>query len=305
MTEVSIVIPILNEEECIDELLKRLTSALAGKHYEILFVDDGSTDQSLAQLNKAAEQDSRIKLIELAYNHGKSYSLTAGIKAASGKKIVMMDPDLQDPPEKIGEFLTKLDQGSDVVYGIRDKKKDSFFNSVFSACFWSFLDWMTGLKIPKGLAVMRAFNQEFQKRFLLYSESNRFLEGIFFRIGMRQSTLTIPHRERYRGVSKFNFRRKVDLALTAVLDFSDLPLRAGIKVGLLITLLGLLCALWIIVRALFFVEYQMGWPSLFTFLLISLGLQLSFLGIIGIYVGRTYQEAKSRPIYETRRTVNL
>jgi dolichol-phosphate mannosyltransferase len=307
MKKLSLVVPVYFEEACIEQFILETTTILQtlSVDYEIVFIDDGSQDQTVPLIKKTAAVNKRIKLIELSYNHGKQAALSAGIKFASGDYLLHMDPDLQDPPEEIPRFLEAIEAGYDLVFGIRREKRDTLVNTLLSKLFWYILNRFTGLNIPTNLAVMRIFNRQFADRFLSYGEQNRFIEGIFMHIGMKRTTLLINQNERYAGVSKFNFRRKIKLALDAILDFSEMPLTMAVRLGLLLSLAGFMGILAILLLKLVLVDFQAGWPSVLSLLLVGFGVQLFFIGIAAIYIGRIYRETKQRPIFSVKEMTNL
>ena len=299
---VSLVVAVFYEEECIDEFVDQVTAVLdgLGTPWELVFVDDGSTDRTVEKIVERIERDPRVRLIELSRNHGKAFALTAGLAHARGSHVVCMDPDLQDPPEYIQRFTAKLDEGWDLVFGVRHEKQDSFLNRLFSRVFWFTLRRLTGLDLPVGLSTMRSMNRDFVDRFLEYGETNRFLEGMLMDVGLRRTQIDVPHRPRFAGKTKFNMRRKMKLAFDAICDFSDLPLRVASRVGVALTAIGLLSVVVVVVLRLFVMEFQLGWPSLFCLIVVGFGLNLFFLGVLGRYVGGIYREVKRRPIYSVR-----
>lgn len=303
----SLVVPVYFEAECIDQFIAETRSVLEHLpvRHEFVFVDDGSGDATVAKIRGYAAMDERIKLVEFSYNHGKQAAVTAGVRYASGDYLLYMDPDLQDPPEEIGRFLVEIEKGYDLVFGIRRQKRDSLLNRMFSRIFWSTLNKFTGLQVPTGLAVMRIFNRAFAERFLAYGEQNRFIEGIFMHIGMKRSVLEIDQRARFAGRSKYNFRRKMMLAFDAILDFSELPLRMAMRIGLSLSFASILAMLAIIVMKLMHVDFQAGWPSMISALMLGFGVQLFFIGIAALYIGRIYREAKRRPLYSVKELTNL
>ena len=305
--KLSLVVPVYFEEECVIQFIKETKGILKtiDVDWEIVFVDDGSTDQTVPIINKCAKEDKNIKLIELSYNHGKQAAVSAGIKNASGDYIIYMDPDLQDPPKEIPRFLDEIRKGYDLVFGIRKEKVDTRINKLFSKIFWGTLNRFTGLKIPKGLAVMRIFNKKFAQKFLEYKEQNRFIEGIFMHIGLRRSVIEIEQRERFAGRSKFNFKKKMDLAFNAIFDYSELPLKLAVKLGIYISIIGFLLLLSILILKLSFIDFAAGWPSIVGAIILSLGIQLFFIGIAALYIGKTYKEAKQRPLFSVKSTTNI
>ncbi len=305
--KLSLVVPVYFEEEVIAQFLLETSEALAvlGIAYEIVFIDDGSTDRTVAIIKDHAANDHRIKLIELSYNHGKQAALTAGIHHAKGDYLLYMDPDLQDPPKEISRFITEIEKGYDLVFGVRKEKKDSFVNRVFSKIFWSVLRKFTGLQLPKGLAVMRIFNRRFADQFLRYQEQNRFIEGIFMHIGLRRTQIEIEQRPRFAGTSKFNFRKKMELAFNAIFDFSELPLKLALKMGVFFIAFGILILLTIVILKITLVNFQSGWPSIIGAMIISTGILLFFIGIAALYIGKIYKESKGRPLFSIKELTNI
>ncbi|WP_245918625.1 glycosyltransferase family 2 protein [Aurantibacter aestuarii] len=304
---ISFIVPVYFEEAVISRFILEMREALAKIeiNYEFVFVDDGSTDKTCEIIKEEAKSDVKIKLIELSYNHGKQSAVTAGINYAVGDYLLYMDPDLQDPPEEIHRFITEIEKGFDLVFGVRREKKDNFINRHFSKLFWGVLRKFTGLQLPKNLAVMRIFNRKFANKFIEYKEQNRFIEGVFMHIGMKQSVLEINQRERYAGQSKFNFRKKMELAFNAIFDFSELPLKLAVRLGLIFILIGIITLLTIIGLKLFLVDFQSGWPSIIGALIIATGIQLFFIGIAALYIGKVYKEAKGRPLFSVKETTNI
>lgn len=305
--KLSFVVPVYYEEDCILQFIKEVEAEMLkiNMTYEFVFIDDGSTDRTVQLIKQEAALKEHIKLIELSYNHGKQAAVSAGIKYASGDYLMYLDPDLQDPPKEIPAFLNEIEKGYDLVFGIREEKKDSFINVVFSKIFWSTLERFTGLKIPKGLAVMRLFNRKFAERFLLYPEQNRFIEGIFMHIGLNRSVIKITQRERFAGKSKFNFKRKMALAFDAIFDFSEKPLKASVKLGIFLSVLGLIFLIILIFIKFFVINFQIGWLSTISTIVLCSGIQLFFMGIMAIYIGRIYKESKGRPLFSIKELTNL
>lgn len=303
----SLVVPVYFEEEVINQFVKEVVEELSliEINYEIIFIDDGSTDETVSLIKRESALNKNVKLIELSYNHGKQAALTAGVTYAKGDYLIYMDPDLQDPPKEIKRFLDEISKGYDLVFGVRKEKKDTFVNKMFSKIFWGILRKFTGLELPKGLAVMRIFNRKFADKFLEYQEQNRFIEGIFMHVGKRRTSITIEQRERFAGKSKFNFKRKMELAFNAIFDFSELPLKLAVRFGVFLMLLGILVLLVILFLKLFLIEFQAGWPSIVGVIIISTGVQLFFIGIIALYLGKVYKESKKRPLFSIVNLTNL
>ncbi|MFT3795393.1 glycosyltransferase family 2 protein [Flavobacterium sp.] len=305
--KISLAVPVYYEQEVILQFLKETKAVLdtLPVEYEYIFVDDGSKDQTVAIIKEQAKTNPRIKMVVLSYNHGKAFAATAAFTYATGDYILYMDPDLQDPPHEIPRFFETIEQGFDLVWGIRKEKKDKFLNRLYSRVFWGTLNKYTGLEIPKGIAVMRMFTNQFAQNLLQYKETNRFVEGLFMKVGMNYTTLEIDQRERFAGVSKFNFRRKMQLAFDAIFDFSELPLKFAVRLGFLFVLLGIVALVALAVTKLFFIDFQAGWASLVSVIVLGIGLQLFFLGIVSLYIGRIYKEAKNRPLFSVKEFVNI
>jgi len=305
--KISLVVPVYFEEECILQFIKETGEVLQSlpMDYEIVFVDDGSSDRTVDLIKEEIKNKSWIKLIELSYNHGKNAAVTAGITYASGDYLLYMDPDLQDPPNEIPRFITEIEKGYDLVFGIRKEKMDGLLNKILSSIFWTTLDKFTGLKIPKGLAVMRIFNRKFAEKFLEYPEQNRFIEGIFMHIGMKRTTLLIEQRERFAGTTKFTFKKKMRLAFNAIFDYSEIPLKMAVSLGFILFFAGLLFLVTILYVKLFVMDFQVGWASTIGAIILGTGLQLFFIGIAAIYIGRIYREAKRRPLFSVKELTGL
>lgn len=305
--KLSIVTAVYYEEECVPEFVKQIRFDLEKENlsYEIVFVDDGSGDRTVELIEEYASADGRIKLVQLSRNKGKEVALTAGIEHARGDCIMFMDPDLQDPPEAIGAFVRKLDEGYDLVFGVREQKADTFLNTLFSRMFWLVLNNLTGLDIPKNLAVMRVFNRKFAEAFLRYPERIRFIEGVFMHIGLRRAVFVIPNRPRFAGRSKFNITRKMRLAFNAILAFSDRPLKMTVLLGVAMCVLSGGYAMHAAFQKLVFDVGLSGWTSMIVAIIFFGGIQTILLGLVGLYVGRIYTEVKARPLYVILKKVNL
>jgi polyisoprenyl-phosphate glycosyltransferase len=308
MKLISFVVPVFYEEDCIDQFIKEVDQEIANLpqySFEYIFIDDGSQDKTVEIIKGYCDRRFEIKLVELSYNHGKEAAVTAGIKNANGDFTIYMDPDLQDPPVEIPRLIAEIEKGFDIVYGIRKDKKDSFINRIYSKIFWTSLNYLTGLDIPKNLAVYRIFNRKFAQEFLKYEERNRFIEGIFLTVGLKSTTLPVSQRVRFAGKSKFNFNKKMNLALTAMIDFSDKPLKICITTGCTVSVMGFSILVSILGLAIFGMEFQAGWPSLAGLIILGLGINLIFLGVIGKYVGKVYSETKQRPLFSIKEKHNL
>ena len=305
----SVVVPLYFEESCIGEFVKQLGAVLREipQSHEVIFVDDGSTDQTIPLLEGLIEAnaDLTIGVVVLAHNHGKPAALMAGIEHARGEAVLCMDPDLQDPPKHIPQFIAKLEEGYDLVYGVLEQKQASWMTRMLSRGFYWFLEIAAGLTYPQPLSTMRIFSRAFVREFLRYREVNRFMEGILHRVGMRQTHIMVPHAERFAGTSKFTLRRRLALAFSAIVDFSDLPLRIALRFGAVMVVCSFMTVIGLVAAKWSGYQFDLGWPSIVALILFTGGVNLLFLGFIGAYVGRCYQESKRRPIYSVQRRVGL
>jgi glycosyltransferase involved in cell wall biosynthesis len=218
----SLAVPVYNESACITVFINA-TTTLLGSHnidYEIVFVDDGSQDNTASIIKQHAALNQKIKLIELSKNFGKHLTVCKAIENCSGEKIVYMDPDMQDPPHEIINLIDSLNNGYDIVYGIRKSKKDNFENSFFSKIFWMLLHIFGKYKFPKNMAVMRIFNSKFAIQFNALKNKGLFLEGMFLSIPLKVGYLEIEQAERFAGVSKFTFNKKLNILGRALCDAS-------------------------------------------------------------------------------------
>lgn len=300
----SIVVPAFNEEENLERLAEKVLEhgPRSGCEIELIVVDDGSSDRTPEILARLSSEDPRIRYVQLSRNFGQQAAICAGLDSARGDLIAMLDADLQDPPELIPELVAKIDEGHDLVFGVRQGRKDPLLTRIYSSLFWATLRWLSGFKIPKNLSVMRIFNRRFLEEFKRFPERQKFIEGIFMWIGMRRTTHPIPHRPRHAGATKYNFRKKMRLAIDALTGFSDRPLTVAIGVGLLLTAIGLGFMTYVSIGQIVFDTYAQGWVSQFSIVLLVGGIQMLFLGVLGKYIGRLFYESKQRPQYIVQST---
>lgn len=305
--DLSLIVCLYFEEDCVAEFVRQVSGALHLERikWEIVFVDDGSTDSTVPIVKELAIKDPRIKLIVLSRNFGKEAAITAGIGNASGNVLILMDPDLQDPPYRILDFYNKCCEGFDLVWGIRQQQSRGIIQRVFSNCFWGALRTFTGLPIPVGVAVMRSFSRRFADAFLQFPERNRFIEGVFADIGLNTTTLNVENQPRFAGTSKFTFYKRVALAVRAITAFSERPLTITIAAGFVGLFVSLLLVLSMVGRKLLFDIGLTGWTSTIAVIVFMGSLNLITVGLTGLYVGRVYREVKGRPIFLVKERVNI
>ena len=296
----SLVVPMHNEEPVLDTLFERLEETVGGLglKLEIVCVDDGSRDETLARLRARAAVDRRIRVLALSRNFGKEAALTAGLDAAAGDLVVPLDADLQDPPELIGEFVRLWEQGYDVVYGVRtDRTSDTVAKRVSANLFYRFFNWLSDYPIPASTGDFRLMDRVVVDALKGLPERNRFMKGLFAWVGFRQVGVPYVRPARMAGDTSWGYRRLFRFALDGLTAFSTLPLRVWTMVGAAAALLAVAGAVFLILRVLLVGRDVPGYASLMVVVLFGFALQMIALGVLGEYIGRMYQEVKGRPTY--------
>lgn len=295
----SVVIPVFDEEENLQSLYQRLSKVLKAlfENYEIIFVDDGSSDDSLKVIKKLREADGRIKVISFSRNFGHQIAITAGIDYTSGGVVVVMDADLQDSPEVIPRLVEKWKEGYDTVYAIRESRKDSVFKRAIAFVFYRLLQRMSDIDIPVDAGDFRLMSRRVVDILKAMRERNRFVRGLVRWAGFRQSSIRYARDRRYTGKSKYTLWKLARLAFDGVTSFSRFPLRVATYLGLLVSLVSFLYTAKIIIDTLLFGRTVPGWTSLMAAILFLGGIQLVVIGIVGGYIGRVYLEVQQRPLY--------
>jgi glycosyltransferase involved in cell wall biosynthesis len=301
--ELSVVIPVFNEEENITVLYSRLTAVLEDTHidYEIIFVDDGSNDGSLNQLQNLSVQDKRVMIVELARNFGHQVSITAGLDFARGQAVAIMDADLQDPPEVLPEFIAKWRKGYDVIYAIREQRKERWLKRSSYALFYRLLRRVANIDIPLDSGDFCVMDRRVVELLRSMPERSRFIRGIRRWVGLNQVGLPFERHARYAGQSKYTIRRLVLLGLDGLISFSYLPLRFITFLGLSVSCLSIFLAFFYFLKKLLYGLSPPGFATLVVSIFFLAGIQLVTMGVIGEYVGRIFEEAKRRPLYVLRR----
>jgi glycosyltransferase involved in cell wall biosynthesis len=302
-TEISIVIPVHNEAAVLDILFARLLPVLnrLGMSYEIITVDDGSTDTSLERLLKFREQYSTLRIVSFSRNFGKDVALSAGLEHACGNAVVPLDADLQDPPELIEPMVAKWREGFDVVYATRARREgESLLKRASAKYFYRIFDRITDFPIPRDTGDFRLLDRRVVDVLVRLPERTRFMKGLFAWVGFRQTAVTFDRLERSGGTSKWGYWRLWNFALDAVTSFSSMPLKVWSYLGVVISLLAFLYAMFLAGLKIFRGIDVPGYASIMVAVLFFGGVQLISLGIIGEYLARTYNEAKGRPLYLVR-----
>jgi glycosyltransferase involved in cell wall biosynthesis len=301
MTMISIVAPVFNEGENLPEFFRRMTVVLDGIEYEseVIVVDDGSSDNSLALAKQQSLIDKRFKTISFSRNFGHQSAILAGITHSSGAAVIILDSDLQDPPELIPDLLAKWKQGTDVVHAQRiERKGESVFKKASAILFYRFIDWMSDTTLPRNVGDFRLMDRRVVDVLLSLGEKSLYLRGMVAWVGFNQDFISFDRDARYAGKTKYSFSKMSNLALDALLSFSDRPLRVLTQLGLLVTSLSFMLIMFFLGSLLLGSSSpERGWLSIVLISLFLGGVQLICFGVLGEYIGRIYREAKNRPLF--------
>ncbi|KAF0227796.1 MAG: family 2 glycosyl [Beijerinckiaceae bacterium] len=298
--ELSVVVPVFNEGENIEALIARLVPVLEATvaTFEILFVDDGSRDDTFARIRRVISQDSRIRAITFSRNFGKEIALAAGLDHAHGKAVVLIDADLQHPPETITAFVAKWREGYDMVYGQRvDRSADTPLRRWFTRAFYDLFAKFGETPLPPGAGDYRLMDRKVVDVLRRLGERARFSKGLYAWVGFKSIGVPFEVAERAYGTSKWDYRQLTRFAFDGLSSFSTLPLKLATYIGLGISIFAFTYAITMAVRTLFLGADVPGFPSLIVSVMFFSGIQLMFLGVIGEYVGRIFAEVKRRPLY--------
>jgi len=302
----SVAVPLYNEESVLPELLRRtgaVLESIAGGPHEIVLVDDGSSDRTLEILEREAANDPRIVVVALSRNFGHQAALTAALDHCSGDAVVVMDADLQDAPELIPRFMEKHQDGYDVVYATRLRRKEAWWLKLSYFLFYRLLAMLSQLDLPLDAGDFALISRRVVEQLRRLPEHHRYLRGLRSWVGFRQIGIPVERAERYSGQSKYSLRKLVELASDGIFAFSIVPLRAAILLGALATTLAGLFTLYAVYVRLFLKRSPQGFTALVLLITFLSGILLFFMGIIGEYVGRLYEEVKARPLYIIGKTV--
>jgi len=302
-----VLIPFLNEEESLPVLYERLRAVLEKEPeaFEVLFVDDGSSDGSAAWLTSCAARDPRVKLLRLSRNFGHQLAITAGMDHADGDAVVIMDADLQDPPEVVPELLRRWREGHEIVYAVRTSRSgEPWLKRFLAATFYKTFRRVANVDVPLDAGDFRLVDRKVIEALKQVRELHRFVRGLTCWVGFSQSAVHYERAPRHAGVTKYPVWKSMRLAWDAITSFSSTPLRWMTIIGLLVSLVGLLQAARVVVdRLLYPGSMERGWASLAAITLFLGGVQLISLGLIGQYVGRIFEESKKRPLYFVKEKV--
>jgi polyisoprenyl-phosphate glycosyltransferase len=304
--DLSVVLPVYNESANLfllyDELIDNLDK-IGINSIEIIFVNDGSTDESISIIKSLANKDERVKFIDLSRNFGQQIALIAGINQALGNRIVIMDSDLQDPPSLIPELYAKMDEGYDVVYAKRSKRKgESIFKTVTAKLFYRILSKLTRCKIPVDTGDFRIISRKVADVLIQMKEQQKFFRGQVAWIGLNQTYVEFERSKRQLGKTGYSVKKMWRFAIDGITSFSDFPLKFATYLGFVVSFVAFILMIWALYQRFIAKEYVQGWTSLILSILFIGGIQLISLGIIGEYISRIGNNVKGRPLYIVKET---
>ncbi len=299
--KISIVIPTFNEEGNVEILYQKITEAfeqIMHSNFEVIYVNDGSSDRSLEKIKSLSQTDSRVRFISFSRNFGHQNALKAGLDNAQGDAVISMDADLQHPPALIPEMIRLWKEGNEVVYSIRkDGKELSFFKKMTSKLFYKIVNYLSDTKLEEGTADFRLLDRKVVNALRNYNESNLFFRGIIPTLGFKQIGIPYQPQERFSGTTKYSFSKMLKFALTGITSSSAKPLYFSIYLGLFFAFLAFLYGIYAIYISIFTNDAVLGWTSLIASILFIGGLQLIMMGIVGVYLGKLFTQSKNRPNY--------
>jgi dolichol-phosphate mannosyltransferase len=300
---VSFVLPVHNEADNLDELQRRLVATMerVDQPYEVVLVDDGSFDDSIDKIRAIRSRDPRFKLVALSRNFGHQAAITAGLDAARGDAVVVMDSDLQHPPEAVPLMISRWREGFEVVNAVRsDRRGESRFKRSSARAFYWLLCRLAKIEMSPNVGDFRLVDRKALNAFNSMRESTRYLRGMFSWIGFRQTAVPYDYHDRHAGKSKYTLRRMLALGTNGIVSFSHVPLEIALHLGFLVAFLSFMAGIGDLVATIFSVNTVPGWLSIAIMVSFLGGMQLLILGVMGIYMGRMYDEVKRRPLYVVR-----
>lgn len=304
---ISIVVPAYNEEAVIESFYERMCSLmdeLPGYRFELVFVNDGSRDNTQQLIDSFVAKDSRVACVDLSRNFGKEIAMTAGFDHALGDAVIVIDADLQDPPELIHEFIKEWNNGYDIVYARRTHRDgETWFKKFTAAGFYRVMDKLSRVSIPRDTGDYRLMSRRSVDALLQLREHHRFMKGLFAWIGFPSKAIDYRRDQRAAGYTKFNYWKLWNFAIEGITSFTTAPLKIATYFGSLISLISFVVGGWIVVRTLLWGDPVAGYPSLIVTILFLGGVQLFCIGVLGEYLGRIFGESKQRPLYLVQKYV--
>lgn len=307
MAHVSVVIPVYQAEGCLDELYRRLSESLESitRDWEIVLVEDCSPDRSWEGVKRLIQQDARVKGLRFSRNFGQHYGISAGLDNCNGDWVVVMDCDLQDRPEEIPRLYAKALEGYDVVLARRGCRQDPFLKRFTSRLFYGVFNYLSGMKYDAEVGNFRLFSRKVLVSFREIREQLRFFGALMGWMGFSTASIDVQHAERFAGKTTYNLGKLLKLAAETVIAYSDRPLRMAIKIGFIMSIGSFMAGTFIIYRALFRGYDVMGWSSIMVSIYFIGGIIVGILGIIGVYLGKIFDETKKRPLYIVSERIGL
>ncbi|MBI5006863.1 MAG: glycosyltransferase family 2 protein [Nitrosomonadales bacterium] len=300
---ISVVVPVYKAENCLDELYRRLKESLEpiSPEFEIVLVEDCGGDRSWEVIERLARQDARVKGIQFSRNFGQHYGITAGLDHCNGDWVVVMDCDLQDRPEEIPRLYAKAQEGYDIVLALRGQRQDPLLKRFTSWLFYKLFSYLADIEYDGESGNFRIMSRKVVASFRKMREQLRFFGGLVQWLGFPTTGIEVQHAERHEGQSSYTFAKLWKLATETIIAYSDKPLRLAVRFGFLMAFFAFCYGVYTLIRAMLFDIPIMGWSSLIVSLYFIGGVIIALLGIIGIYLGKTFDESKKRPLYIVRR----
>jgi len=304
MPHISVVIPVYGCKTCLYELYNRLKQTLEtiNSDVEIIMVNDASPDGAWETIVELANRDKRVKGISLSRNFGQHYAITAGLEHCSGDWIVVMDCDLQDKPEEIIKMYNKSQEGFDVIFGRRVNRQDNKLKKLYSRIFYKIFDYLTDNTSDSTVSNYGIYSRQVIHNYLRFTEKTRLFPLLIKWMGFKVGYVDIEHSKRSSGESSYNLVKLINLAFNAIISQTNKPLKISIKVGFFMSLFSMVYLIYLIVRKIY-LDIPMGWTSIMVAIFFMGGLILANLGLIGLYIGKIYDEIKNRPLYIVRESI--
>ena len=303
----SVVIPVLNEEGNVNALAERITAVLepTGEPFEIIFIDDGSSDETPALLRALTERFAHVRVVQMARNYGQEAAVQVGILSASGEWVIQMDGDLQNPPEELPKLLVKLEEGYEIVYGVRTGRKDPIHRVVASKAMMFVMQRVLGIELPEDVTTFRIIRADIARFIARLPEKRKFFSALAVWSGAKSVSVPVSHAAREHGTTKYNIFALINHTYDLMVSFSVRPLRLMGLVGATFAVCGIGFAMVRIAQKVFGADVALGWTSLFSAIVIIGGLQLIALSIIGEYIARIFIQVQDRPLYRVGETLNF
>ena len=304
--EISIISPVYRAESLVDKLVERIISSVSKltDSYEIILIEDCGPDNSWKKIQENCNKHTQLKGIKLSRNYGQQHAIQAGLDASIGKYVITMDCDLQDQPEEIEKLLTKAKEGYEIVVASRKNRQDDFFKKMLSRIFYSTLGYLTETKQDRTVANFVCYHRKAVDAMASLKDHNRYYPMLQQMVGFNYTKVEIEHAEREDGKSSYSFKKRLKLAVDTILTFSDKPLRLTVKFGVFLSFLSICAAITMVVLYIFSDVKAEGWASLALLVSFFSGIIISVLGMVGLYVGRTFESVKQRPTYIVQERLN-